>query len=49
MKTVCLVGRFALAAVLAAALVALACYAAGARVKQWLGAERLQAERGHRL
>ena len=49
MKTVFLLGRFALAAVLAVALVAFACYAAGARVKQWLGAERLEAERGHRL
>jgi hypothetical protein len=49
MKTVLLLGRFALAAVLAVALVALAFYAAGARVKQWLATDRLQAERSHRL
>ena len=36
MKTVFLLGRFALAAILAVALVALACYAALAGVRKWL-------------
>ena len=44
-----ILARFGLAGVLALALLALAVYAAGARMKQWLITDRFQAERSHRL
>ena len=49
MKACLLLARFALATVLAVALVALAVYAVGERVKERLGSNRLQPERGDRL
>ena len=49
MKACLLLARFALATVLAVALLALAGYALGERVKEKLGSNRLQPERGDRL